>query len=287
MTVESGALYVVATPIGNLEDLSARAIRVLQEVACIAAEDTRHTGQLLRHCGIQTPLLSLHEHNERARLGQVIGLLREGKAIALVADAGTPLISDPGFPLVRELRRQGLKVIPVPGPSSLLAALSVSGLPTDRFGFEGFLPAKSAARRERLQALAGEERTLVFLEASHRVAETLADLAAVFGGDRPAVVARELTKRFEEIQSDTLDGLAVWLTADPVRSKGEFVLLTQGAAPAGEADTPEIRRLLTVLLAELPTSRAVAVAAKYTGLRKKPLYELALALGGRQEVEEP
>ncbi len=286
MTVESGALYVVATPIGNLEDLSARAIRVLQEVACIAAEDTRHTGQLLRHCGIQTPLLSLHEHNERARLGEVIGLLREGKAIALVSDAGTPLISDPGFPLVRELRRQGLKVIPVPGPSSLLAALSVSGLPTDRFGFEGFLPAKSAARRERLQALAGEERTLVFLEASHRVAETLADLAAVFGGDRPAVVARELTKRFEEVQSDTLDGLAVWLAADPVRSKGEFVLLTQGAAPAGEADTPEIRRLLTVLLAELPTSRAVAVAAKYTGLRKKPLYELALTLGGRQDAEE-
>ena len=286
MTVESGALYVVATPIGNLEDLSARAIRVLQEVACIAAEDTRHTGQLLRHCGIQTPLLSLHEHNERARLGQVIGLLREGKAIALVSDAGTPLISDPGFPLVRELRRQGLKVIPIPGPSSLLAALSVSGLPTDRFGFEGFLPAKSAARRERLQALAGEERTLVFLEASHRVAETLADLAAAFGGDRPAVVARELTKRFEEVQSDTLDGLTVWLAADPVRSKGEFVLLTQGAAPAGEADTPEIRRLLTVLLAELPTSRAVAVAAKYTGLRKKPLYELALTLGGRQEVEE-
>ena len=286
MTVESGALYVVATPIGNLEDLSARAIRVLQEVACIAAEDTRHTGQLLRHCGIQTPLLSLHEHNERARLGQVIGLLREGKAIALVSDAGTPLISDPGFPLVRELRRQGLKVIPIPGPSSLLAALSVSGLPTDRFGFEGFLPAKSAARRERLQALAGEERTLVFLEASHRVAETLADLAAVFGGDRPAVVARELTKRFEEVQSDTLDGLAVWLAADPVRSKGEFVLLTQGAAPAGEADTPEIRRLLTVLLAELPTSRAVAVSAKYTGLRKKPLYELALTLGGRQDAEE-
>ena len=285
MTVESGALYVVATPIGNLEDLSARALRVLQEVDCIAAEDTRHTGQLLRHCGIQTPLLSLHEHNERARLGQVIGLLREGKAIALVSDAGTPLISDPGFPLVRELRRQGLKVIPVPGPSSLLAALSVAGLPTDRFGFEGFLPAKSAARRERLQTLVGEERTLVFLEASHRVAETLVDLAATFGGDRPAVVARELTKRFEEVQSDTLTGLANWLAADPLRSKGEFVLLTQGAAPAGEADSPEIRRLLTILLAELPTSRAVAVAAKYTGLRKKPLYELALTLGGRQDAE--
>ena len=287
MTVESGALYVVATPIGNLEDLSARAMRVLQEVACIAAEDTRHTGQLLRHYGIQTPLLSLHEHNEHARLGRVIGLLREGKAVALVSDAGTPLISDPGFPLVREVRREGLQVIPVPGPSSILAALSVAGLPTDRFGFEGFLPAKSAARRERLQALAGESRTLVFLEASHRVAETLVDLAAIFGGDRPAVIARELTKRFEEVRSDTLTGLMVWLAADPVRSKGEFVLLTQGAAPAGETDTPEIRRLLTLLLAELPTSRAVAVAAKYSGLRKKPLYELALTLGGSQETAEP
>ena len=284
MTVESGALYVVATPIGNLEDLSARAIRVLQEVDCIAAEDTRHTAQLLRHCGIQTPLLSLHEHNERARLGQIVERLRQGQALALVSDAGTPLISDPGFVLVREVRREGLKVIPIPGPSSLLAALSVAGLPTDRFGFEGFLPAKSAARRERLQALAGEERTLIFLEASHRVAETLADLAAVFGGDRPAVIARELTKRFEEIHSAPLTDLAAWLAAEPLRSKGEFVLLTQGAEPAGEADTPELRRLLTVLLAELPTSRAVAVAAKYSGLRKKPLYELALTLSRTPEA---
>jgi 16S rRNA (cytidine1402-2'-O)-methyltransferase len=286
MTLESGSLYVVATPIGNLEDLSARALRVLGEVDCIAAEDTRHTGQLLRHFGIVGSLLSLHEHNERARLEQIAGLLREGKTVALVSDAGTPLISDPGFPLVRELRRQGLTVIPVPGPSSILAALSVAGLPTDRFVFEGFLPAKSAARRERLQALVREERTLIFLEASHRVAETLADLAATFGGDRPAVVARELTKRFEEVHGDTLDGLVAWLADDPMRSKGEFVLLTQGAPPASEADTPEIRRLLTVLLAELPTSRAVAVAAKLTGLRKKPLYDLALGLGGRQEKEE-
>ncbi|MCC6134753.1 MAG: 16S rRNA (cytidine(1402)-2'-O)-methyltransferase [Candidatus Contendobacter sp.] len=286
MTLKSCALYVVATPIGNLEDLSARALRVLEEVDWIAAEDTRHTGQLLRHFGIVGSLLSLHEHNERARLEQIAGLLREGKTVALVSDAGTPLISDPGFPLVRELRRQGLKVIPVPGPSSILAALSVAGLPTDRFVFEGFLPAKSVARRERLQTLAREERTLIFLEASHRVAETLADLAVVFGGDRPAVVARELTKRFEEVQGDTLDGLAAWLADDPMRSKGEFVLLTQGAPPASEVDTPEIRRLLTVLLAELPTSRAVTAAAKLTGLRKKPLYDLALGLGGRQEKEE-
>ena len=281
MTVESGALYVVATPIGNLEDISARALRVLREVNCIAAEDTRHTGQLLRHFGIETPLLSLHEHNEHARLEPMVARLRGGDAIALVSDAGTPLISDPGFPLVRELRRQGLKVIPVPGPSSLLAALSVAGLPTDRFVFEGFLPAKSAARRERLQALAAEERTLVFLEASHRIAETLADLAAVFGAERPAVVARELTKRFEEVHGAPLSELVVWLEADPHRQKGEFVLVVQGAPAASEADTPEIRRLLTALLSELPVSRAVVVAVKLTGLRKKPLYDLALTLGER------
>ncbi|KAB2933437.1 MAG: 16S rRNA (cytidine(1402)-2'-O)-methyltransferase [Candidatus Contendobacter sp.] len=285
MTVESGALYVVATPIGNLEDISARALRVLREVSCIAAEDTRHTGQLLRHFDIETPLLSLHEHNEHARLEQIIARLREGQSLALVSDAGTPLISDPGFPLVRELRRQGLKVIPVPGPSSLLAALSVAGLPTDRFAFEGFLPAKSFARRERLRVLAAEERTLVFLEASHRIAETLADLAATFGRERPAVVARELTKRFEEVYGASLGELAAWLEADPHRQKGEFVLVTQGVLVAAEADTPETRRLLAALLAELPASRAVTVAAKVTGLRKKPLYELALTLGGRREPE--
>lgn len=281
MAVESGALYVVATPIGNLEDITARALRVLREVDCIAAEDTRHTGQLLRHFGIDTPLLSLHEHNERARLAEIVERLWEGRSVALVSDAGTPLISDPGFPLVRELRRQGSKVIPVPGPSSVLAALSVAGLPTDRFVFEGFPPPKTAARRARLQALAGEERTLVFLEASHRVAETLVDLAAVFGAERWAVVARELTKRFEEVHGAPLGELGAWLAADANRQKGEFVLVVQGVPAASEADTPEIRRLLRALLAELPISRAVVVAAKLTGLRKKPLYELALALEGR------
>ena len=279
MTVESGALYVIATPIGNLEDISARALRILREVNGIAAEDTRHTGRLLAHFGIETPMFSLHEHNERARLEQVVARLREGQALALVSDAGTPLISDPGFPLVRELRRLRLKVIPVPGPSSIVAALSVAGLPTDRFAFEGFLPSRSAARRERLQVLAREERTLVFLEASHRIAETLADLAAVFGGERPAAVARELTKRFEEIHTVSLSELEIWLDADSDRRKGEFVVIVQGASVASEADTPENRRLLAALLTELPASRAAAVAARLTGLRKRALYDLALALG--------
>lgn len=285
MTVESGALYVVATPIGNLEDISVRALRILREVNAIAAEDTRHTGQLLAHFEINTPLFSLHEHNEHTRLAQVAARLREGQSLALVSDAGTPLISDPGFPLVRELRRQGLKVIPIPGPSSVLAALSVAGLPTDRFVFEGFLPAKSAARRERLQTLLHEERTLVFLEASHRIAETLADMADVLGAQRPAVIARELTKRFEEVQSAPLGALIDWLDADFHRSRGEFVVLVQGAlAAANEVDTPETRQLLTALLDELPMGRAVAVAVKATGLKRKALYELALMLGERRSA---
>lgn len=285
MTVESGALYVVATPIGNLEDISVRALRILREVNAIAAEDTRHTGQLLAHFEINTPLFSLHEHNERTRLAQVAARLREGQSLALVSDAGTPLISDPGFPLVRELRRQGLKVIPIPGPSSILAALSVAGLPTDRFVFEGFLPAKSAARRERLQTLFHEERTLVFLEASHRIAEMLVDLRETFGVERPAVIARELTKRFEEVQSAPLGALIDWLDADSHRSRGEFVVLVQGApVVTNEVNTLETRRLLTALLEELPMGRAVAVAVKATGLKRNALYELALALGERRSA---
>lgn len=285
MTLESGALYVVATPIGNLEDISVRALRILREVNAIAAEDTRHTGQLLAHFEINTPLFSLHEHNEHTRLAQVAARLREGQSLALVSDAGTPLISDPGFPLVRELRRQKLKIIPIPGPSSILAALSVAGLPTDRFVFEGFLPAKSAARRERLQVLVWEERTLVFLESSHRIAEMLVDLRETFGVERPAVIARELTKRFEEVQNAPLGALIDWLGADPHRGRGEFVVLVQGApAAVNEVDAPETRQLLTALLDELPMGRAVAVAVKATGLKRKALYELALALGERRSA---
>lgn len=285
MTVESGVLYVVATPIGNLEDISARALRILGEVDAIAAEDTRHTGQLLAHFAINTPLFSLHEHNEHARLAQVVARLQAGQSLALVSDAGTPLISDPGFPLVRELRRQGLPVVPIPGTSSILAALSVAGLPTDRFIFEGFLPAKSAARLERLQAVLQEERTLIFLESSHRIAATLADMADTFGAERPGVIARELTKRFEEVYSAPLGELIEWLGADPHRNRGEFVVLVQGApAVANEVNTLETRQLLTALLEELPMGRAVAVAVKATGLKRKALYELALTLGEQQSA---
>ncbi|MBK8508021.1 MAG: 16S rRNA (cytidine(1402)-2'-O)-methyltransferase [Candidatus Competibacteraceae bacterium] len=286
MTVESGALYVVATPIGNLEDITLRALRILREADCIAAEDTRHTGQLLRHFEIDKPLLSLHEHNERHRIEQIASLLAQGKNVALVSDAGTPLISDPGFPLVRELRRRALPVIPVPGPSSLLAALAVAGMPTDRFVFEGFLPAKTGARRARLRALAPDARTLVFFEASHRIADALSDMAAEFGGERPAAVARELTKRFEEVHCATLAELGAWLVADSHRGKGEFVIVAHGAPAAVETDTPENRLLLGALLSELPLSRAVVVATQVTGLRKRALYELALAMGERQADEE-
>ena len=259
--------------------MTQRAIEVLRQVPWVAAEDTRHSAPLLKHFGCTARLLAAHEHNEESAAQQVIARLVDGESVALVSDAGTPLISDPGFPLVRELRQRQLPVVPVPGPSSVLAALAVAGLPTDRFVFEGFLPAKTVARQQRLQSLAQEERTLIFFEASHRVITMLADLAAVMGSDRPAVIARELTKRFEEIHSALLGELAQWLTADAHRCKGEFVIIVQGAPTATEADTPQTRQLLTALLAELPASRAVVVVAKLTGLPKRALYDLAIRLG--------
>lgn len=277
MSIEPGVLYVVATPIGNLEDMSLRAQRILSEVDLIAAEDTRHSRHLLEHFGIATPMISLHEHNERWRVPQLMEELRTGKCIALVSDAGTPLISDPGFHLVRSVREQGLRAIPIPGPSSLIAALSVAGLPTDRFVFEGFLPAKADARRNRLQDLKRDQRTLVFFEASHRIQASLGDMATVFGGERQAVVARELTKLFEEIQGGTLSLLCRWIAASDNRQKGEFVVTVHGAIPSPECpETPDIRQMLTVLLKELPVKRAVTVAAELTGLKKNTLYTLAL-----------
>ncbi len=286
-TALESALYVVATPIGHLEDFSARAIAVLKQVDYIAAEDTRHSKTLLQHFGIQTALLSLHEYNETQRISRIIKDLQEGQRIALISDAGTPLISDPGFRLVVAVRAAGLRVVPIPGPCSLIAALSVAGLPTDRFVFEGFLPAKRHARQAHLRALATETRTLVFFESSHRVAETVVDLAAIFGEQRQAVVARELTKQFEQVHQALLGTLADWFSADPNRLRGEFVLVIQGAPPpVGRAHTVSIsvQTLLTTLLAAVPLKRAVLITTELTGLAKNDLYQWALTL--RSSAEE-
>lgn len=276
----AATLFVVATPIGNLEDMTYRAVRVLGEVALIAAEDTRHARKLLAHYGIDRPLLSLHEHNESQRIESLLDRLEGGADVALISDAGTPLISDPGFPLVRAARQRGITVSPVPGPSSVTAALSAAGLPTDRFVFEGFLPAKPAGRRKRLEALAGEPRTLVLLESAHRIRHALADLVTVFGAQREAVLARELTKRFETIRADLLGSLQAWLEQDPNQCKGEFVVLLAGAPMPAATDGDEVERVLSVLLAQLPVSQAAALAAELTGAPRNRLYRRALALSG-------
>lgn len=268
----AGTLYVVATPIGNLADLSPRALETLRKADAICAEDTRHTRQLLAHHGVERPLLALHEHNEADLAGKLVERLRGGDTLALVSDAGTPLVSDPGFRLVRAARAAGVRVSPVPGPSALVAALSVAGLPSDRFVFEGFLPAKAAARRERLSRLAGEPRTLLFYESAHRIEATLADMAAAFGGDRPAVLARELTKLFETVLDGGLDALAARVAADPNQRKGEFVLLVQGAGEDAGAEILEGRRLYAVLSGYLPPSTAAKVAAELSGAPRKALY---------------
>ncbi|MEQ4575268.1 MULTISPECIES: 16S rRNA (cytidine(1402)-2'-O)-methyltransferase [Gammaproteobacteria] len=271
MTVP-GILHVVATPIGNLADLSPRAQEVLRGVDAVCAEDTRHSKQLLAHFGIERPLLALHEHNEDAIAQKIVARLLDGQALALVSDAGTPLVSDPGFRLVRAARAAGVKVSPVPGPSAAIAALSVAGLPSDRFAFEGFLPAKASARRERLARLAGEARTLVFYESSHRIAESLADLGEAFGTDRPAVVARELTKLFETVLDGTLGELRARVEADPDQRKGEFVVMVQGAGEDESAKIAEGRRVYALLNAHLPPSAAAKLAAEITGAPRKALY---------------
>ncbi len=279
MSIQPATLYVVATPIGNLQDLSPRAREVLAAVDRVAAEDTRHTARLFRHFGIDTPLVSLHEHNERDRAAALLVELAAGQSLALVSDAGTPLVSDPGFHLVRAARGAGIAVRAVPGPSSVLAALSVAGLPTDRFVFEGFLPARPAARRTRLEHLRDEPRTLVFLESSHRIVEALADCAAVFGAGREAVVARELTKLFEESPGGGLGALHACFAAESERCRGEFVLVVRGAPePAADALPAEAERVLALLLEELPVKQATALAARLTGAKKNLLYETALRL---------
>jgi 16S rRNA (cytidine1402-2'-O)-methyltransferase len=277
-----GTLYVVATPIGNLDDITARALRVLREVALIAAEDTRHSARLLQHFGIETPLAACHEHNERDQGGRFLARLEAGEDVALISDAGTPLISDPGFHLVRQARSAGVAVVPVPGACALIAALSSAGLPSDRFIFEGFLPAKANARRGRLEEMKEEPRTLIFYEAPHRILESLVDMRSVFGGDRPAVLARELTKTFETLKGAPLDELCSWVAVDSNQQRGECVVLVGGwQAPEGEgALSAEALRVLDLLLAEMPVKRAAALAAEITGVRKNLLYQAALERQG-------
>jgi len=265
-------LFVVATPIGNLDDLTPRARDTLSRVDLIAAEDTRHTATLLRHFGIDTPSLSLHDHNEAARAEQVVQRLRAGENVALVSDAGTPLVSDPGFRLVRAVREAGIRVSPVPGACAAIAALSAAGLPSDRFVFEGFLPPKPAARRTRLKALATESRTLMFYESSHRIVEMLADAAEAFGADRPAVLAREITKRFETLLDGSLAELHERVMADKDQQRGEFVVLVEGASMDEDAALGEGRRLYELLSRELPPARAAKLAAEFSGAPRRALY---------------
>ncbi|MDR6712768.1 16S rRNA (cytidine1402-2'-O)-methyltransferase [Pseudomonas hunanensis] len=274
----TGTLYVVATPIGNLDDISARALKVLADVALIAAEDTRHSVRLMQHFGIGTPLAACHEHNERDEGSRFITRLLAGDDVALVSDAGTPLISDPGYHLVRQARAAGVQVVPVPGACALIAALSAAGLPSDRFIFEGFLPAKTAGRRARLEQVKEEPRTLIFYEAPHRILECLEDMAAVFGGERPALLGRELTKTFETLKGLPLAELHAFVAADSNQQRGECVVLVGGwSAPADEqAISAEAQRVLDLLLAELPLKRAAALAAEITGVRKNLLYQVAL-----------
>lgn len=274
-----GRLYVVATPIGNLGDISARAREVLARVDLVAAEDTRHSGRLLRHLGLERPLLALHEHNERERMQAVLDRLRAGQEVALVSDAGTPLISDPGFPLVRACHAEGIPVSPVPGPSALIAALSVSGLATDRFVFHGFLPRRAAARRELLAGLAGETATLVFYESSHRIADSLEDLCQTLGAGREAALCRELTKLHETVRSAPLGELLAWVGSDPDQRRGEFVLVVAGAPQAEGEDGAELDRVLAALLeAGVSLRQAAAAAARLAGVKRNQAYRRALEL---------
>jgi 16S rRNA (cytidine1402-2'-O)-methyltransferase len=267
-----GTLHVVATPIGNLGDLSPRALEVLRAVDAICAEDTRHSRRLLAHFGIERPLLAVHEHNEGDIASKLVARLLAGESLALVSDAGTPLVSDPGFRLVRAARAAGIRVSPVPGACAFVAALSVAGLASDRFVFEGFLPAKAAARRERLATLAAEPRTLVFYESAHRIEDALADCVAAFGAERPAVLARELTKLFETVLDGTLADIRSAVEADEHQRKGEFVLLVQGAGEDADAKVAEGRRLYAKLCEHLKPSQAAKLAAELSGAPRKALY---------------
>lgn len=275
--IEAGVLFVVATPIGNLGDLAPRAVNTLEQVDLVLAEDTRHSRRLLSHFGINTSLCSLHEHNEKSKCDALIDRLNHGESMALISDAGTPLISDPGFPLVSQARQAGLKIVPIPGPCAAISALSVSGIGADRFVFEGFLPSRPGRRRHRLEAMVGEQRTLVFYESVHRIEATMAELEAVFGLQREAVVAKELTKLFETVRSGTLAELNQWLRSSSEQIRGEFVIVVEGAPQSEEAiPDGEDFRIMGLLLELLPPGKAAEAAARICNKPRKHFYQWAL-----------
>lgn len=282
----AAALYIVATPIGNLNDITQRALEVLRSADLIAAEDTRHSSRLTQHFGITTRLVSYHDFSSSAREDAIVADLQAGRTIALISDAGTPLISDPGYSLVSRARQLFIPVIPIPGACALIAALCAAGLPTDRFVFEGFPPHKQGARRQLFKTLLEEQRTLIFYESPHRIADSLADMCEVFGGQRQAVVCRELTKTWETIHGDSLEALGRWIMADDNNRRGEFVVVLHGAQARVEQEiSADAERQLRVLLQELPVKQAAALAAQLTGLKKNALYKRALELTAAPGLE--
>lgn len=274
-----GALYIVATPIGNLEDFSARAINTLKKVEYIAAEDTRHTKRLLNHFDIETRLFSLHDHNERDKASYIAELLSQGLSVAMVSDAGTPLISDPGYHVVSHLRNEGFTVVPVPGPSALIAALCASGLPTDQFYFAGFLPAKTKSRKDVMSSWKKQSGTVVFYESTHRIVESMKDVAEVFGQTAKLVLAREITKTFETFLSGSAEEILQRFSEDANQLKGEFVVMLDHREESDrESEELESRRILSILLEDLPVKHAAQLAAKITGQKKNALYQIALEM---------
>lgn len=278
MSNQTGTLYVVATPIGNLEDISTRALKILETVDHIAAEDSRHSKKLLSHFLINSRIISHHKFNERRTEGKLIKFLESGQNIALISDAGTPLISDPGYGLVKLCHKLGIRVIPIPGASAITTALSVAGMPADRFVFEGFIPDRQTARRRYLQGLINESRTMVFYEAPHRICRFMADLVTVFGNDRLVTVARELTKRFETVHQGTTADILQWIENDVQQQKGEFVIIVAGAVESPSETTLDESRLMGILLDELPLKQAAVIASRIGNKSRNELYQLGLAM---------
>lgn len=279
--MNQGTLYIVATPIGNLSDISQRALEVLRQVDLVAAEDTRHSKPLLHHYGIDKAMLAYHEHNEEQLTPKLVQRLLDGESIALISDAGTPLLSDPGYRLVKMAHEAGLRVSPVPGACAAIAALSASGLATDRFLFAGFPPHKQGARQRFYEALRQQPSTLIFYESSHRVLDSVTDMRDVFGAERAVVLAREISKAFETIHSTTLAALSDWIAGDTNQQKGEFVLVVQGATVQADELAVELEHVLGVLLEELPVKQAAQMAARITGLKKNQVYQRALQMVGK------